>query len=155
MRNLAPLLVGQPLAPAEEPVLAHDYAALVRLSQQVSTPLQAGENWWGPLDFRHAFDAGARDHAMADVMKGGGVTGWMRIAALAQAYGVPLSSHLWPETSAQLLAASPTAQWLEYADWWNPVLREPLAVREGLAQPGEVPGSGVEFDASAIDRYAA
>ena len=63
----------------EEPVLAHDFAALARLANSVATPLQAGENWWGPMDFRHAFDAGVRDHVMPDVMKCGGVTGWQRV----------------------------------------------------------------------------
>ncbi|MEO7392083.1 MAG: enolase C-terminal domain-like protein, partial [Ramlibacter sp.] len=94
-RRLA-VLDGEGLDWIEEPVLAHDYAALVRLAQATRTPLQAGENWWGPLDFRHAFDAGVRDLAMPDAMKCGGVTGWQRVAALGQLYGVPLSSHLWP-----------------------------------------------------------
>jgi mandelate racemase len=138
----------------EEPVLAHDYAALARLAQGARTPLQAGENWWGPLDFRHSFDAGVRDHVMIDVMKAGGVTGWQRVAAMAQAHGTAVSSHLWPEISAQLLMASPTAQWLEYADWWNPILKVPLRLNEGLADVEGVIGSGVEFDESAVTRYS-
>ena len=148
-------LDGEGLAWIEEPVLAHDFAALVRLAGIAQTPLQAGENWWGPLDFQHAYNAGVRDHVMVDAMKGGGVTGWMRVAGIAHVYGTPVSSHLWPETSAHLLAASPTAAWLEYADWWNPVLREPLQLREGLALPCERPGSGVEFDEEAIAKYTA
>jgi mandelate racemase len=139
----------------EEPVLAHDYAALVRLAHHTRTPLQAGENWWGPLDFRHAFDAGVRDLAMPDAMKSGGVTGWQRIAAMGQLYGVPLSSHLWPEISAHLLCASPTAHWLEHVEWWNPILTEPLSVQDGVAWPSERPGSGIEFDEQAVQRYSA
>jgi mandelate racemase len=143
------------LAWIEEPVLAHDYPALVRLAQATRTPLQAGENWWGPLDFRHAFDAGVRDLAMPDAMKSGGVTGWQRIAALGQLYGVPLSSHLWPEISAQLLCATPTAHWLEHVEWWNPILQAPLDVRNGIAYASDRPGSGVEFDEQAVQRYLA
>jgi len=143
------------LAWIEEPVLAHDFASFTQLARSCSTPLQAGENWWGPLDFQHAFDAGVRGLAMPDAMKCGGVTGWQRIAALAQARGVLLSSHLWPELSAQLLCASPTAHWLEHVEWWNPLLREPLAVREGMAHPSTRPGSGVEFDEEAVQRYLA
>lgn len=139
----------------EEPVPAHDYPALSRLAGVTRTPLQAGENWWGPLDFRHAFDAGVRDLAMPDAMKSGGVTGWQRIAALGQLYGVPLSSHLWPELSAQLLCATPTAHWLEHVEWWNPVLQEPLQVRDGLAHASERPGSGLDFDEEAVQRYLA
>jgi mandelate racemase len=148
-------LDGENLTWVEEPVLAHDYAALARLAQGARTPLQAGENWWGPLDFRHAFDAGVRDHVMIDVMKAGGVTGWQRVAAMAQAHGAAVSSHLWPEISAQLLMASPTARWLEYADWWNPILKAPLRLKEGVADAEGVIGSGVEFDESAVARYLA
>jgi mandelate racemase len=138
----------------EEPVLAHDYAAFAALACQAKTPLQAGENWWGPLDFQHAFVAGVREHVMIDVMKAGGVTGWQRVAAMAQAHGTAVSSHLWPETSAQLLMASATAQWLEYADWWNPILKAPLRLKDGLADIEGVVASGVEFDESAVARYS-
>jgi mandelate racemase len=148
-------LDGEGLDWIEEPVLAHDYAALQRLAGVTRTPLQAGENWWGPLDFRHAFDAGVRGLAMPDAMKSGGVTGWQRIAALAQLHGVALSSHLWPELSAQLLCATPTAHWLEHVEWWNPIVREPLEVRDGMACASEQVGSGVEFDEDAVQRYLA
>ena len=148
-------LDAEGLAWVEEPVLAHDYAAFVQLAAGTTTPLQAGENWWGPLDFRHALAAGVRQHLMPDAMKCGGVTGWIRVAAMAQAYGIPVSSHLWPEVSAQLLAVTPTAHRLEYTDWWNPVLKAPLQVRDGLALVDGVLGTGVEFDESAVARYAA
>jgi mandelate racemase len=141
------------LAWIEEPMLAHDYPALVKLSQTTRTPLQAGENWWGPLDFRHAFNAGVRSLVMPDVMKCGGVTGWQQVAAMANVYGTPVSNHLWPEMSAHLLCATPTAHWLEYADWWNPILKEPLRIDQGMAMPSDAPGSGVQFDETAVERY--
>jgi mandelate racemase len=146
-------LDGEGLAWIEEPVLAHDYPALVKLSQTTRTPLQAGENWWGPLDFRHAFNAGVRSLVMPDVMKCGGVTGWQQVAAMANVYGTPVSNHLWPEMSAHLLCATPTAHWLEYADWWNPILKEPLRMDQGMAMPSDAPGSGVQFDEVAVERY--
>jgi len=154
-RSRLEALDGEGLHWIEEPVLAHDYAALVQLGQRVRTPLQAGENWWGPLDFRHAFNAGVREHVMPDVMKCGGVTGWLAVSAMAQVYGTAVSSHLWPEVSAQLLSATPTAGWLEYTDWWNPILKSPLKLREGFADLDGVLGSGVEFDDDAIRKYAA
>jgi len=139
----------------EEPVVAHDFAALVRLAERTTTPLQAGENWWGPLDFRHAVDRGVRDLLMADVMKCGGVTGWMRIAAIAHARSISLSNHLWPEISAQLMMVTPTAGWFEYADWWNPILEEPLIVDDkGFVNSSGLPGSGVQFNEEAVERYA-
>ena len=70
---------------------------------------------------------------MPDVMKIGGVTGWLRAAALAHAKGIQVSNHLWPEISARLLCCTPTAHLLEYADWWNPILAEPLRVEKGVA----------------------
>jgi mandelate racemase len=139
----------------EEPVLAHDYAAYVQLGQRARTPLLAGENWWGPMDFRHAFNAGVRDHVMPDAMKCGGVTGWLAVSAMAQVYGAGVSSHLWPEVSAQLLMATPTARWLEYVDWWNPVLKQPLRMREGMADLEGIVGSGIEFDEAAVARCLA
>jgi mandelate racemase len=138
----------------EEPTLAHDFAGHARIARAVRTPVQCGENWWGPLDLRHALDAGA-DLVMPDVMKIGGVTGWLRAAALAQAYGVRLSSHLWPEISAQLLCLSPTAHWLEYADWWNPVLNEPLRIERGMAMVAGATGTGVDWNEGAVAKFYA
>jgi len=139
----------------EEPTLAHDYGGHAAVAREVRTPIQCGENWWGPLDLRHALEAGASDLVMLDVMKIGGVTGWQRGAALAQTWGVPVSSHLWPEISARLLCCTPTADWLEYADWWNPILIHPLRLEGGLALCDDAPGSGVEWDEDAVARYAA
>jgi len=138
----------------EEPTIAEDYAGHARIAAAVRTPIQAGENWWGPREFEKAIAAKATDLLMPDVMKGFGVTGWMRIAKMAAAHNLPASSHLWPEVSAQLLAATPTAQWLEYADWWNPVMREPLTLKDGLAVPSDRPGSGVEWNEKAVAEFA-
>jgi mandelate racemase len=154
-RKRLEVLDAEGLTWVEEPVLAHDFAAFVELADRAKTPLQAGENWWGPLDFRQAFDAGVREHVMPDVMKCGGATGWMTIAGMAQTHGAQISSHLWPEISAQLLTATPTARWLEYADWWNPVLKNPLVLREGMADIDGVIGSGIEFDEAAVQRCLA
>jgi mandelate racemase len=149
------VLDDEGLAWVEEPTLAHDFAGHAKVAREVRTPVQCGENWWGVLDLRHAIDAGASDLVMPDVMKIGGVTGWMRAAALAQAHGLRVSSHLWPEISAQLLCATPTAHWLEYADWWNPVLREPLRVERGTAVVAGATGTGVEWDEAAVTRFSA
>lgn len=148
-------LDAEGLAWVEEPVLANDYAGLAALAAGAATPLQAGENWWGPMDFRHALNAGVRDHLMPDAMKCGGVTGWLRVAAMAQVYAVPVSSHLWSEVSAQLLCITPTAHRLEYCDWWNPVLREPLRLMDSHADIAGVSGSGVEFNEQAVEKYLA
>lgn len=134
----------------EEPTLAHDYEGHALIAREIDTPIQCGENWWGILDLRHAIQAQASDFIMPEVMKMGGVTGWHRGAAMAAAHGIRISSHLWPEVSAQLLSATPMAHWLEYADWWNPILAEPLRVERGLAMAAESAGSGVEWNEQAV-----
>lgn len=138
----------------EEPTLAHDFAGHALVAREARTPIQCGENWWGSLDLRHAIEARAADLVMPDVMKIGGVTGWMRAAALAHAHGLRVSSHLWPEVSAQLLCATATAHWLEYCDWWNPVLNEPLLIEKGMAMLTGAPGSGVTWNEAAVTKFA-
>ena len=137
----------------EEPTLAHDHAGHARIAREAMTPIQCGENWWGNLDLQHALDASASDFIMLDVMKIGGVTGWLRGAALAQARGIPVSSHLWPEISAQLLCLTPTAHWLEYADWWNPIVSEPLVIEDGLARVAQSAGTGITWNEQAVARF--
>lgn len=139
----------------EEPTLATDPAGLAQVAREARTPLQCGENWWGLADMRQSIAAGASDLVMPDVMKIGGVSGWLRAAALAQAHGLRLSNHLFPEISARLLCVTPTAHWLEYADWWNPVLAQPLRLERGVAMVDESPGSGIDWDEDAVGRHAA
>ena len=102
-----------------------------------------------------ALDARACDLAMPDVMKIGGVTGWLRAAALAQQRGVPMSSHIFQEISVHLLAVTPTAHWLERMDLASPVLARPLAFADGCARPGEEPGTGIAWNEEAVARFAA
>ena len=139
----------------EEPTLAHDYAGHALIAREVETPIQCGENWWGAQDVQHAIDAHASDYIMLDAMKIGGVTGWLRAAALADAHGIRVSSHLWPEISAQLLSVTPSAHWLEYCDWWNIVVAEPLQVECGMAMPSGGIGAGVDWNEQGISRCVA
>ncbi len=148
------VLDDEGLSWVEEPTLAHDHAGHALIAREARTPIQCGENWWGTLDMRNAIEARASDLVMPDVMKIGGVTGWLRAASLAQAHGLPVSSHLWPEVSARLLCCTPTAHWLEYADWWNPILAEPLRVEKGLAIVDDTIGTGVTWNEDAVRRFA-
>ncbi|MCB1889412.1 MAG: mandelate racemase [Rhodocyclaceae bacterium] len=148
-RRLAPF----DLAWIEEPTLAHDHTGHARIARELATPIQCGENWWGPLEMRQAIDASACDLMMPDVMKIGGVSGWLEAAALGAAHGIRLSNHLFVEVSTHLLAMTPTAHWLEYADWFNPILATPQTLVDGCATPDERPGSGIEWDEDAVARY--
>jgi mandelate racemase len=95
----------------------------------------------------------ACDYVMPDLERIGGVTGWLRAAALAAAAGVEMSSHLFPEVSAHLLAATPTCHWLEYVDWAAPILAEPLRIVDGAAVIASRPGTGLAWDEAAVARY--
>jgi mandelate racemase len=150
----AAALDGEGLYWIEEPVLADDYTGHAQVRREARTPIQTGENWWGTHDMARSIQAGASDYAMADAMKIGGVTGWLRAAALAESAGLPLSSHLFPEISAHLLTITPTSHWLEYVDWANPILEEPLRVEDGHASVPDAPGIGMRWDEEAVRRYS-
>ncbi len=149
------ILDDEGLTWVEEPTLAHDYAGHALVAREARTPIQCGENWWGTLDMQHAIEAQASDFVMPDVMKIGGVTGWLRAATLAHTKGIRVSNHLWPEISVRLLCCTPTAHWLEYVDWWNPILAEPLRVEKGMAIVGDAIGTGVEWNEDVVRRFAA
>lgn len=144
---------GLALGWIEEPVIAEDLVGHATVKAAVQTPIQAGENWWGPLEFRKAINAGASDLLMPDVMKLGGITPWLDVAAMANVYSMPLSNHLFPEVSAQLMAVTATAGWFEWCDWAEPVLKRPVEVREGRVWPSTQPGIGVEWDETALARH--
>ena len=143
------------LAWIEEPVRADDFAGTARIRAALTTPVQIGENFMGPEQMAQALAAGASDFVMPDAERIGGVTGWMRAAALAQGAGLEMSSHLFPEVSCHLLAVTPTCHWLEYVDWAAPVMAEPLVVRDGHVLIPDRPGTGITWDEQAVTRYAA
>ncbi len=138
----------------EEPVRADDFAGCARLAREIATPIQIGENFMGPEQMAQALAAGACDFVMPDAQRIGGVTGWMRAAALAQGAGVEMSSHLFPEASCHLLAATPTCHWLEFVDWAAPVLQDPVQAKDGHVTIPERPGLGMTWDEKAVKRFA-
>jgi mandelate racemase len=137
----------------EEPTRHDDYAGCARIAAALKTPAQIGENFAGAPAMATALAAGACDYVMPDLERIGGVTGWQRAAALASAAGIEMSSHIFPEVSAHLLAATPTCHWLEYVDWAAPILAEPLRIVDGMAQVPDRPGSGVAWDTDAVKHY--
>ncbi len=137
----------------EEPVRHDDYAGCARIAAAMKTPLQAGENLLNPFEMLQALEAKAMDFVMPDIQRIGGVSGWLRAAALAHAHGMEMSSHLFPEFSAHLLAVTPTCHYLEYVDWAAPILREPIVIRDGHAIISSRPGAGIEWNEEAVARY--
>ena len=137
----------------EEPVPAEDLTGHAKVRGASKISVQTGENWWFPEDAARAIALSASDYAMLDVMKIGGVTGWQRAAAQAEGASLPVSSHLFVEASAHLLAVTPTVHYLEYLDIAGAILAEPLAVRDGCVE-ARGPGLGIEWDEDAVERYA-
>jgi len=141
------------IAWVEEPVRAEDLAGHAAVRAAVHAPIQTGENWWLPAGAEAALAAGASDLVMLDVMKIGGVTGWMEAQALCAARGCRVSSHLFAEVSAHLLAASTLPGYLEHLDLAGAILAEPVEVSDGTVT-ARGPGFGMRFDAAAVARFA-
>ena len=154
--NRARILDEHDIGWIEEPVRADDYAGHARIAAAAATPIQIGENCWGPNDASKAITASACDFLMPDVMKIGGVTGWVQTAALSAAAGIPVSSHIFIEYSAHLLAATPGRHFLEWLDLAAPIRRtgKPL-LTDGVVVPTDGPGVGIVWDDEAIEKYAA
>jgi len=136
----------------EEPVPAEDLAGHARVRAASPVPVQTGENWWFGHDMAHALAAGACDYCMPDIMKIGGVTGWLRAMGQAEAAAVPVSSHLFVEASAHVLPVTPLAHYLEYLDLAGAVLADPPPVVDG-AVTARGPGLGMDWDEAAVARY--
>ena len=138
----------------EEPTRADDFAGNARIADAIITPIQIGENFMGPEQMAQSLTANASDFVMPDAQRIGGVTGWMRAAALAQGAGCEMSSHLFPEVSCHLLAVTPTCHWLEYVDWAAPILAEPLVIRDGHVITPSRAGHGMRWDEDAVKKYS-
>jgi mandelate racemase len=137
----------------EEPIRHDDYAGAARLGRELKVPIQIGENFSLPAAMATAIEQKAADYVMPDLDRIGGVTGWRQAAELAAVNRIKMSSHLFPEASAHLLAATPTCHFLEYVDWANALLQEPLKITDGQAIVSERPGHGMVWNEAAIDRY--
>jgi mandelate racemase len=137
----------------EEPIGYDNLAGYSRLRSELSTPVQLGENFYGPRSLLIALTMGAADYVMADLMRIGGVTGWLRAAAIAGAAGIEMSTHLYPEFAAHLMRVTETAHWLEWQDWADPIIAQPFALAEGQLTVSDRSGAGIEWNEDAVKRY--
>ncbi len=137
----------------EEPVPQENLSGHAKVRENSPIPIQAGENWWFPRGFSEAIAAKACDFIMPDLMKVGGVTGWLNVAAQAEAASIPMSSHLFAEASAHMLAVTPTAHWLEVLDFAGAILNNPIEIVDGtLTARG--PGLGLSWNEAAVSQYS-
>jgi mandelate racemase len=143
------------LAWIEEPIVYDNLEGYARLAADLKTPIQIGENFYGPRAMHTALQMKACDYVMPDFMRIGGVTGWMSAAALAAAAGIPMSTHLYPEVAAHVMRVTETAHWLEWQDWADPILKRPYDIRDGALHIPNVPGTGLEWDEKAVAAHLA
>jgi mandelate racemase len=143
-------LEGEGILWIEEPIRHDDWRGNAALARDLTVPLQLGENFNGPQAMMTALAENACDYVMPDVARIGGVTGWVQAAGLAAARGIEMSSHLMPEISVHLLAATPTMHWLEYVDWADAILLEPPKISDGSAECPTRPGLGMIWDESRL-----
>jgi mandelate racemase len=134
----------------EEPIVYDNLEGYVQLAAELKTPIQIGENFYGPRDLHKALQSKACDFVMPDFMRIGGVTGWLKSAAIAGAAGIPMSTHLYPEVAAHVMRVTETAHWLEWQDWADPVLKKPYVIKDSLLHVPDVPGIGLEWNEEAV-----
>jgi mandelate racemase len=137
----------------EEPIRHDDYAGAAKLAHELKVPIQLGENFSLPFAMATAVERGAADFVMPDLERIGVITGWCEAAAIAHSHNLKMSSHLFPEVSVHLLAATPTCHFLEYVDWADVLLEEPLVIADGHAQISARPGNGMTWDKKAVEHY--
>jgi mandelate racemase len=134
----------------EEPIVYDNLEGYARLAAELKTPIQIGENFYGPRALYNALKMNACDYVMPDFMRIGGVTGWQRAAAIAGAAGIPVSTHLYPEVAAHVMRVTETAHWLEWQDWADPILKRPYEIRDSELHIPDLPGVGLEWDEKAV-----
>jgi mandelate racemase len=136
----------------EEPVPAENLTGHAQVRATSPIRIQSGENWWFPRGFAEAIASGASDFIMPDLMKVGGVTGWLRVAGQAEAASIPMSSHLFAEASAHMLAVTPTAHWIEYLDLARAIVADPVEIVDGtITARGH--GLGLSWNEVAVAKY--
>ncbi len=141
------------LAWIEDPVAFDDVAGMARVAAALDTPITAGENNYALAGFRDLIGAGAIDIAMADLQRVGGISEWMRVAALAQAFSMQIVPHTFHETSMHLLAAVPNGGLMEYVPWWDVLFEAPPRPENGAFLPPNTPGIGYRFNQSTLDHF--
>lgn len=134
----------------EEPIVYDNFDGFAKLKNDLKTPLMIGENFFGPRDMHIALQAGACDLVMPDFMRIGGVTGWLRAAGIAAGWGIPMSTHLYPEVGAHVMRITETAHWLEWQSWADPILQEPYALKDGNLIIPDKPGLGLDWNEDVV-----
>jgi L-alanine-DL-glutamate epimerase-like enolase superfamily enzyme len=137
----------------EDPTAHDDFAGLARIADNLVTPIAAGEYHYGIVPFRHMLEARSIDVVMIDLLRVGGVTQWMKVAGMAEAFNLPVVSHLVPELHVHLIAAIPHGLTVEYMPWTLRLYEQTPRLENGQLLVPDTPGFGLAFDQAALKRY--
>lgn len=137
----------------EDVTTCDDFEGLARVNAALSTPIAGGEYVWGIVPFRNMIEARSVDYVMIDLCRVGGVTPWMKVAGMAEAFNLPVVSHVVPETHLHLIAAVPNGLTVEYMPWMLKLYEETPAIEKGQLVLPTKPGLGLKFDEKAVAAY--
>ena len=137
----------------EDVTTCDDYAGLARVNEALSTPIAGGEYLWGITPFRQMIEARSVDYIMIDLCRVGGVTQWMKVAGMAEAFNLPVVSHVMPEMHLHLVAAVPNGLTVEYMPWMLKLYEGTPAIEKGQLVLPRTPGLGLKFDEKAVAAY--
>ena len=133
------------LAWLEDVTACDDYRGLARVTERLTTPITGGEYVYGITPFRHMLEARSVDIVMIDLCRVGGITQWMKVAGMAEAFNLPVVSHLLPEIHLHLIAAVPNGQIVEYMPWTARLFEDPPLPQRGVLEVPSRPGLGLRF----------
>jgi L-alanine-DL-glutamate epimerase-like enolase superfamily enzyme len=137
----------------EDPTTHDDYPGMARIADALTTPIAAGEYHYGITPFRHLLEHRSIDIVMIDLLRAGGITQWMKIAGMAEAFNLPVVSHLVPEIHVHLIAAIPNGLTVEYMPWTLALYEETPPIERGQLVVPKKPGLGLAFDQAAMKRF--
>src|SRR5438445_688326 len=137
----------------EDPTTHDDYPGMARIADALTTPIAAGEYHYGIVPFRHLLEARSIDIVMIDLLRVGGITQWMKVAGMAEAFNLPVVSHLVPEIHVHLVAAIPNGLTVEYMPWTLALYEQTPPIERGQLVVPKKPGLGLAFDQAAMKRY--
>lgn len=135
----------------EEPLPADDIEGHARLTRSTSTPIAVGESMYSIAQFREYLDRGAASIVQVDVARVGGITPWLKVAHMAEAYNVSVCPHFLMEIHVSLVAAVPNGRYVEHIPQLRAITRTEMSIEDGRALAPESIGLGIDWDDDAID----
>ena len=150
--------IGERLEPyhlhwLEDVTTCDDYQGLARITAKLATPIAGGEYVYGVAPFRQMLEARSVDIVMIDLVRVGGITQWMKVAGMAEAFNLPVVSHLIPEVHVHLIAAVPNGHIVEYMPWTRQLFDNPPLPEKGAMSVPSKPGLGLTFTKAINDGF--